>query len=328
MSPIAKLMIATVLACVARIVNMQATAAQSFDLDEAAQAVVRIRACDASGCDRGVGSGVIIEPSGIILTANHVTLSNPDDPLSDPLNDFVIEMTTDWRAVPAARYRASLAASDRTDDLALLQIYWDEVAQENVDVADLALPALPLAGRDDAALGQRLHFLGYPLLGGATINYLDLGLSGFDGLDDTLLKVTGTLSPGYSGGPALVEQGDGFRVLGAVIRRRFVWGSELTSGQVSLIRSVDALPGFDWKPAARRIWVDDVEVAAVPSSDATFAIDLDLRALDFADGHGRAMAYAYDAASGLPWRPQGSDLPSTAAGQVVLSAEFAGSGFL
>ena len=95
---------------------------QSSDLDQAVQAVVRIRGCDASGCDRGVGSGVIIDPTGVILTANHVTLSDPDDPLSDPLNDFVIEMTSDWRAMPVARYRAGLAASDRSDDLALLQI--------------------------------------------------------------------------------------------------------------------------------------------------------------------------------------------------------------
>ena len=198
------------------------------------------------------------------------------------------------------------------------------------------MPALPLDGLDavgsggDLAvdLGERLHFLGYPLLGGATVNYLDLGLSGNDGDQDSLLKVPGVLSPGYSGGPALIQRSDGFHVIGIVIRQRYAQGSERTSGQVSLIRSVGALSGLDWTPAARRVWVDGVTVAAVDSDDEPFTIKLDLRALDFADRPSLAMAYAYDAASGEPWRPQRSDLSTTAAGQVVLSADFEFSGFL
>jgi|GEM_PF-2085842 len=75
--------------------------AQQPNLDEAIKAVVRIRGCNSAGCNVGLGSGVIIHPSGVILTANHVTLTDPRNPFSPRLEDFVI------RACPKPTYKVS-----------------------------------------------------------------------------------------------------------------------------------------------------------------------------------------------------------------------------
>ena len=85
--------------------------AQQVNLADAIKAVVRIRGCNVGGCNVGLGSGVVIHSSGVILTANHVTLTDPRNPLSPRLEDFVIEITENARQAPQARYRARLLAA-------------------------------------------------------------------------------------------------------------------------------------------------------------------------------------------------------------------------
>ena len=120
--------------------------AQQSVLDQAVTATVRVLGCNLTGCNVGLGSGVIIHPSGVILTANHVTLTDARNPLSPHLEDFMIELTQNARSAPVARYRARLLATKPGSDLALLGIYWDEVAHRPLDdTASIGLPALPIA---------------------------------------------------------------------------------------------------------------------------------------------------------------------------------------
>ena len=79
--------------------------AQQSVLDQAVTATVRVLGCNLTGCNVGLGSGVIIHPSGVILTANHVTLTDARNPLSPHLEDFMIELTQNARSAPVARYR-------------------------------------------------------------------------------------------------------------------------------------------------------------------------------------------------------------------------------
>lgn len=127
----------------------------------AARAVVQIRRCDNFGCETPAGSGVIVHPSGLILTAYHVLLADAEDPNADRYPDFVIAMTENPRTAPQPRYRARLVASKIEQDLALLAI--DRTLETTALATNsLALPALPLA--DVTTLfGGALIMLGYPV---------------------------------------------------------------------------------------------------------------------------------------------------------------------
>ena len=255
--------------------------AQSASLETAIPAVVRIRGCDTRGCDRGLGSGVIIHPAGVILTANHVTLSEPTNPASDRLSDFVIELSDDVRLAPVGRYRAELIAFDIGDDLALLRIYRDELT--NRPLAELAgLPSIPLADLTQISLGEKLQILGYPLEGGAAINYAAAAHGGYKE-EGALIKIQSQLSPGNSGGPVLVEQAGELRIAGIVVERR---------GAISFLRSIDQLGDLQWLPDARRVWASNVGVYHSPDDDV-LTLQLDLHALDFVDQQATILAYAY-----------------------------------
>lgn len=167
----------------------------------AARAVVQIRRCDNFGCETLAGSGVIVHPSGLILTAYHVLLTDAEDPNADRYPDFVIAMTENPRTAPQPRYRARLVASKLDQDLALLMIDRSLDAAA-LDDSTLSLPALPLA--DVTTLfADDLHVLGYPVTGGEAISYVRTSFRSFDD-NGRLIVVDQALDPGNSGGPALV----------------------------------------------------------------------------------------------------------------------------
>lgn len=302
---------------------LAAPSLQSAALD-AARAVVRIRGCNIQGCHLGVGSGAFIDPSGLILTAHHVTLSDPLNPLSQQLGDFVIEVTDNPRQAPTALYRARVIAQNPAADLALLQIYWNEQAGRALDAGEVHLPYMRLADPDSIQFGEELAIFGYPLAGGHSINYASEGLSGFDADDGgSLLKVQKSLSEGNSGGPALVQRPDGYAIAGVVIERRG------TMGEVGLIRSVGELHDLEWAAGGRRAVVDNVAMALKPATGGIApVVCLDARLFDLAGHAIQLLAYAYDGASQAPYRVSDPSLPTTAGGQLVLAAAVAPEEFI
>ncbi len=311
---LASLAMAVILSLVCSRIGMSAPL-QTATLDDATHAVVRIRGCNVQGCNQGVGSGAFIDPSGLILTAHHVTLSDPLNPLSPQLEDFVIEITENPRKAPLATYRARVVAQKSASDLALLQIYWDDVDGHELEPTELHLPYLQLANPESVSFGEELTILGYPLAGGRSINYASEGLSGFDD-DGRLLKVQKSLSEGNSGGPALVQRQDGYQIAGVVIERRG------TLGEVGMIRNVSELYDLDWASDSRRAVVSNAEMALMPGAgDYTPVVRMDLRLFDLVSRSVRLLAYAYDAVSLTPYRPADPMLPTTAGGQLVLVAE-------
>lgn len=287
--------------------------AQDSRIDEAARAVVHIIAqrCTLTCQPVGEGSGTIIHPSGIILTAWHVTVEHPDDPvLRRYADDFLIEMTEDIRRAPQPRYRAELIAFDIEMDLALLHIYQEVATNRPITVnTHEQLPTLPISA-EIPAFGQ-LQILGYPPAGGRSIKYPAFGMSGFDE-DGTIITVQNTLSEGYSGGPALVQREGSYQIVGIVIRRRG------NLGEVGLIRSIDQLHDLTWRPNAQRVWAENVQVALKEEADQPqLSIRANLHALDFVGRDGRLLAYLFDAA-GQPW-PVG-DLARSANNQPALEA--------
>ena len=301
--------------------SMLTIRAQSAAIGDAIPAVVRIRGCDVSGCNQALGSGVVIDPSGIILTALHVTLRDPNDLNSQRLTEFVIELTGDETRPPTAQYRARTAATSPVDDFALLEIYGDEQLSRRFDAATLDLPWLDLATDTVLRIGETLHFLGYPTVGGSRISYEQSVLSGYDA--DDVIRVTGSLGQGHSGGPALVERDGRFLVAGVVQR-----GRARDLGTATLIRTVASLPGLIWTPAARRAWVEDARIEFGPSeagpllqlSAGVAGLDLAGRAIDL-------FAYGFDAATKAPWTGAALGLAPSASNQLVLAGTVTLDGF-
>jgi S1-C subfamily serine protease len=138
------------LALLAGIVTRQAAAQTRIDL-EVKRAVVRIvpeRCFGATTClpqNDQPGSGVIIHPTGLILTAWHVLSADKDFQQENYWDDFVIEMIDEDDGVPPVpRYRAKIVATRPEMDLAILRIDRNFEGRPVTDEALAALPWLPV----------------------------------------------------------------------------------------------------------------------------------------------------------------------------------------
>jgi formylglycine-generating enzyme required for sulfatase activity len=291
-------------------------------LDDVVPAVVRIVAINCNiGCiPQAVGSGAIIHPSGIILTALHVVVEDKNNPLSPPHTDFLIEMTDRARNPVQTRYRARVAALAPDVDLALLQIYFDEQRRVEFDAnEDLALPTLPIGDNDRVSLGSDLQILGYPLVAGDTIDYTTTQVGGFE---DRTIRVRETLSPGNSGGPALAEQDGRLAIVGVVSRNRG------ESGELALLQEVISLDRLIWMPDARQGWLSDLKIEAnaeqinVQSAVQTVGVPSDSV---------RLLAYLFDARTGAAVQTVAhaeTNLIRTRSGQIVLAQDVPVDGFI
>ena len=139
---------------------------------------------DARGpMSQGVGSGVIVDPSGVILTNHHVV--DGADELDVTLAD-------------GRRFRATVRGSDPGTDLAAIQLQGD--------LPD-ALPALPFGDSDTARLGEVVLAIGAPfaLRGSVTMGIISargraMGVSDYE----DYIQTDAAINPGNSGG-ALVD---------------------------------------------------------------------------------------------------------------------------
>lgn len=130
-----------------------------------------------------LGSGVIIDPNGTIITNNHV-----------------IKNATDIRVALADKreFPAKVILADERTDLAVLKI----------DVADESLPVLPLANSDDLEVGDLVLAIGDPFGVGQTVTSgiisalarTNVGISDYQ----FFIQTDAAINPGNSGG-ALVN---------------------------------------------------------------------------------------------------------------------------
>ncbi|MBV7335647.1 serine protease [Chloroflexi bacterium TSY] len=145
---------------------------------EVIKSVVQILRCDQFGCNTPVGTGVIVHPSGLILTAYHVLLENPDDLRSSEYEEFVIALTENVRTPPRPLYHAFVVADKNEQDIALLAIDRN-LDEEAIDPNHLNLPALPFADVE-MLFADTLHILGFPVDGGDAVSYFPATFTSFD----------------------------------------------------------------------------------------------------------------------------------------------------
>jgi serine protease Do len=137
-----------------------------------------------------LGSGVIVEPTGLVLTNHHVIrrASNIQVRLSD-----------------GTMYRASLVAVNTTNDLALLHL--DGMPGETL------LPAIRAAAPGDLLLGETVVAVGNPfgLENSVTTGVLSARnrvLREGTVVFDDILQTDAAINPGNSGGPLINLDGD------------------------------------------------------------------------------------------------------------------------
>lgn len=134
---------------------------------------------------QALGSGFIIDPSGVVVTNNHV-IDNAQQ-VSVTLSD-------------GTEYPASIVGRDSKEDLAVLQVK-----------ADRPLPSVPLGHSDEARIGDWVLAIGNPfgLSGTVTAGIISSRKRNVEhGLYDDFIQTDAAINHGNSGGPLFNLKGE------------------------------------------------------------------------------------------------------------------------
>ncbi|MBI1904117.1 MAG: Do family serine endopeptidase [Planctomycetia bacterium] len=134
----------------------------------------------------GLGSGVIIDPAGIILTNAHVV---------DGADEITVQLS-DGR-----EYKVKDVKADKGVDVAVLRL----------DAADLKLPAARFGNSDELEIGDWVIAVGNPFELEATVSAGIISAKGrsLEAVGRTaLLQTDAAINPGNSGGPLLNLDGE------------------------------------------------------------------------------------------------------------------------
>lgn len=152
---------------------------------------------DGEGADEvlGVGTGVVIDAAGVILTSLHVVLGAE---------------RIGVRFADGFETEAQIVSQDPSNDLAVLQ----------VDVMPEGVPPAAIVSTDGLSLGDEVIAVGNPFGIGPSVSYgvvsgLNRRYAGRDGemVFDNLIQFDAAANPGNSGGPLVNRHGE---VLGIV----------------------------------------------------------------------------------------------------------------
>lgn len=158
---------------------------------EYGDAVVMISTYSAAEDAVGLGSGFIVDPSGVIVTCYHVI---------DGANPAVVKLLNG-----ASFQDIWVLGCDSARDVAVIK------------VKGRGLPAVKLGNSDDVEVGERLVAIGNPK--GLENTVSDGLLSGVRELDGySLLQMSAPISPGSSGGPVFNSSGRVVGIAAATLR--------------------------------------------------------------------------------------------------------------
>ncbi len=134
---------------------------------------------------QSLGSGFIIDPSGIVITNNHVI--DGADEISVTMHDGVV-------------LKATLIGKDERTDIAVLKV-----------TADKPLPAVPFGDSDTARVGDWVLAIGNPFGLGGTVTAGIVSARGRDiqqGPYDNFIQTDAAINKGNSGGPLFNMAGE------------------------------------------------------------------------------------------------------------------------
>jgi serine protease Do len=142
----------------------------------------------------GAGSGFIIDPSGIIVTNNHVV---------DHADKIVVSLT-DGRQLPA-----SVLGRDELTDVAVIKVHTNE-----------SLPSVSWGDSRRAEVGDWILAAGNPFGLGGSVSVGIISAQGRDlgsGPFDNFLQLDAPINPGNSGGPVFNMEGQVIGVSSVIV---------------------------------------------------------------------------------------------------------------
>jgi len=153
-----------------------------------------------------VGSGTIVNRSGLILTNAHHTLTSD----SCPGDTLVIAFNIRDGEAPIPKYRAEIVQADAGIDLALISIT-RQFDGRLVEPGALALPFVELADSSTVRLDQTIRVVGYPGIGNDPVEVQAGTVSGFaaepSGGEKSWIKTRAEIPGTMSGGGAYDQDG-------------------------------------------------------------------------------------------------------------------------
>ncbi|PPQ36465.1 trypsin-like peptidase domain-containing protein [Rhodopila globiformis] len=142
----------------------------------------------------GAGSGFIIDPSGIIVTNNHVV---------DHADKIVVSLTS------GRRFPAKVLGRDELTDVAVIKVQTNE-----------ALPSVPWGDSGKAEVGDWILAAGNPFGLGGSVSVGIVSARGRDlgaGPFDNFLQLDAPINPGNSGGPVFNMEGQVIGVSSVIV---------------------------------------------------------------------------------------------------------------
>ncbi len=134
---------------------------------------------------QSLGSGYIIDPSGIVVTNNHVI---------EGADEITVRLQDD------TELKATLIGKDERTDIAVLQVH-----------ADHPLPSLPFGDSDKERVGDWVLAIGNPFGLGGTVTAGIVSARGRDiqqGPYDDFIQTDAPINRGNSGGPLFNMDGE------------------------------------------------------------------------------------------------------------------------
>lgn len=257
------LMLALVLMATGVVVR-PASALSRDDISAALRSTVQVIVPDNDFEMFSLGSGTVMNESGLILTNEHVVAGESRNGyMNDEALAFIAVAPADLRGEAVIKYFGVVAKSDADIDLALVQILGLVDDPEAPLPENLGLPAMELGNSDDLMIGDEVNMFGYPGLGGNTPTYTKGTVSGF--LDEDRngiyewIKTDAELNYGNSGGLATNEQGAFVGVPSA--------GNTDDIGKIGLVRTgnlaLDFVNSYFPNPQGTGAQVSNVQYAEV-----------------------------------------------------------------
>lgn len=146
---------------------------------------------------QGVGSGVIIDPRGYILTNFHVI---------SEANKVRVSLSN------GQKYEGRLVGADPSSDLAVIK-----VDARELPTAQMADSDMIRVGQTAIAIGNPLGLPGGPTVTVGVISSVGRNIQTDRGLMENLLQTDAAINPGNSGGPLVNLQGEVVGITTAVV---------------------------------------------------------------------------------------------------------------
>jgi S1-C subfamily serine protease len=146
---------------------------------------------------KGVGSGTIIDPDGLILTNNHVI---------EGTREVDVVLTN------GEKYTGRVAGADRATDIAVVK-----VEGGNLPVCEMGDSSQLRVGQIVFALGNSLGLAGGPTVTGGLISAVSRSIQFPGGILENLIQTDAAINPGNSGGPLVDTEGQVIGINTAII---------------------------------------------------------------------------------------------------------------